>query len=357
MDARRRFRAMFAGEPISRRWLEPEGLWVRTEKRWRAEGMTDGQRRELHHDGICALHVRDMTPPFETRILRDEGETVVRISGSGQTVRTWKDGTDHDPGYQVLDSPVKDMATWEAIKPRLDPEHPDHFGPDWDRKVEAWRASDKPIILTAGHSMSVFGYCRELMGERIFMHFYDRPQLVHAVMDFLADRIARLIERVSEHVPLDAVAIWEDMAYKGASLISPAMFREFMLEPTRRICAAARAANVPAISVDSDGYIMELIPLWLEAGVNAIEPMEVNAGMDVCEVRRQFGDDFWIRGGFDKRALWHGPEEIDAEFDRLRPAIERGKYMLCVDHSVSPEASWENYQYYARRRRELAHFV
>jgi len=344
---------MFSGKRVDRPWLEGEGCWTRTQERWRAEGMTDEDKEELAFDGAVACSVKDMTPPFEFKVLADEGDKIVCTTASGQTVRSWKHPEEHDPGYQVLDSPVKDMGSWNAVKRRLDPDHPDHFGDDWDGRGKELRRSGKPIRLDAGHSLSIFGYSRELMGDEIYLYFYDQPELMHAVMDYLAQRQVRLIDRVSEHLQLDIVHIWEDMAYKGAPLIGPEMFREFMLEPTRRICEAAKKHNVPAIWVDSDGDITKLIPLWLEAGVNVVSPIEVAAGMDVNKVREQFGDDFFISGGYDKRALFYGRREIDAEFDRLRPALERGKFLLAVDHSIPPEVPWNNYQYYAERKREI----
>ena len=354
MNARERFRGMFAGEAVDRAWVSPEGGWGRTLERWREEGMTDEEEKVMQFDGAARWEVKDMTPPFEGKVLADEGDKLVTVTGSGQVVRSWKDAGDHEPGYQVLDSPVKDLSSWEAVKPRLDPEHPDHLGDDWEERARRLEAGGKPIRLDAGHSLSIFGYSRELMGDDIYLYFYDQPELMHAVMDFLGERFARLIDRVCERVQLDMVFIWEDMAYKGAPLISPAMFREFMLEPTQRVCEAARRNNVSSIWVDSDGNISELIPLWLEAGVDVLEPFEVAAGMDVNTVREQFGDDFWMHGGFDKRALFHGRAQIDAELERLGPAVARGRFLLGVDHSIPPEVSWENYRYYAQRKRDVA---
>ncbi len=354
MNSRERFRVMFSGEPASRTWLEPEGMWAKTNTRWQKEGMTDEDLTNMKFDGITGCQVCDMTPPFEEKLIKDEGDKHVIISASGQTVRSWKDPGSHDPGYQVLDSPVKDMQSWEALKWRLDPEHPDHLGDDWQERVKNLQAGGKPIRLDAGHSLSIFGYSRELMGDDVYLNFYDQPELMHTVMDFLADRFVRLIDRVSEHLQLGIIHIWEDMSYKGAPLISPEMFREFMLQPTRRICEAADRNGASAKWVDSDGDITKLIPLWLEAGVNVISPCEVAAGMDVNKVRDEFGNDFFISGGYDKRALFKGRKEIDAEFERLRPVCEQGKFFLSVDHSIPPEVSLENYKYYMARKRKFA---
>jgi len=332
----------------------PEGLWVQTEKRWRAEGMTDADVGLIDFDGLARVSVKDMTPPFETEVLQREGDKVVMRAATGEIVRTWEHGEDHSPGYQVLESPVRDWATWESIKPRLDPDHPDHTGEGWAEMIEEVKNSGQPVTLDAGHSFSIFGYTRDLMGDGVYTTFYDDPSLMHEIMDFLGERIIRLMERASEHVRIDMLRLWEDMAYKGAPLISPKLFKEFMLEPTRRVCDAARRLGIPCIRLDSDGDVTQLIPLWLEAGVNAIEPFEVAAGMDVNKVRAEFGDDLFMMGGFDKRVLAQSQTEIDAEFTRLRPAIEEGRYFLSVDHSIPPDGSWDNYRYYAQRKMELA---
>ncbi len=355
MTSRERFRAMLAGDPVDRLWLCPEGLWARTEVRWRESGMTDQELGQIGFDGVDSVNVADMLPPFPHAVLKDEGEKVIFRNRSGQICRGWKDVRAHDPGYQVLESPVKDLASWQELKWRLDPENPAHLEPDWDERVAGWLRSGRPRRLSAGHSLSIFGYARELMGDEIYYYFYDQPQLMHAVMDFLGQRFCRLIERVSAHLTLDMVFIWEDMAYKGAPLISPSMFREFMLEPTRQVCATAQRCGAAAVFVDSDGDVSQLIPLWLEAGVNVIEPFEVAAGMDVNAVCNRFGDGFWMRGGFDKRALWHGTKEVDVEFKRLQPALESGRYLVGIDHAVSPEASWESFRHYAHKKRCLAH--
>ena len=55
--------------------------------------------------------------------------------------------------------------------------------------------------------------------------------------------------------------------------------------------------------LDSDGNVEELIPCWLEVGINFIYPMEVAAGMDVVALRRQFGKGLLIGCGMEKRIL------------------------------------------------------
>jgi uroporphyrinogen decarboxylase len=77
-----------------------------------------------------------------------------------------------------------------------------------------------------------------------------------------------LLPRVIGDAPLSAIFFWEDMCYRGGPLISPAMFREFMLPRYKRITELARSLGIDVIFVDSDGDVSELIPLWLESGIS-----------------------------------------------------------------------------------------
>jgi len=119
----------------------------------------------------------------------------------------------------------------------------------------------------------------------------------------------------------------------------------------RRIRDFARQHDIPLISVDTDGDPDLITPPMLASGVNFLFPMEVAAGCDVVEWRRRYPG-LAMMGGVDKRALAAGPDAIDAELERVWPAVEMGRYIPCLDHLVPDDVSWGNYCYYARRLRE-----
>ena len=78
-------------------------------------------------------------------------------------------------------------------------------------------------------------------------------------------------------------------------------------------------ANKPLnVTVDSDGNIEELIPLWLESGVNGFLPLEVAANMDAISMRKQYGRNIVLIGNIDKRALIGGKEAIKREVEHKR---------------------------------------
>ncbi|MDD5707649.1 MAG: uroporphyrinogen decarboxylase family protein, partial [Kiritimatiellae bacterium] len=197
------------------------------------------------------------------------------------------------------------------------------------------------------HFSGPFWQLREWLGfENLCMMCCDDPAWVQEMIAFWEDHVARLLERTFESVTPDMVHLSEDMAYKQFSMISPAMVRKYLLPTWRRWGERIRAAGVPLYAMDSDGYIGELIPLWIEAGINVCDPIEVAAGNDLPAFRRLFGRQMAYRGGVDKRAMAKGGRFIEAEIERLRPVIDDGGYIPGCDHGVPADVSWPDYMRY-----------
>jgi hypothetical protein len=106
--------------------------------------------------------------------------------------------------------------------------------------------------------------------------------------------------------------------------------------------------------IDSDGYIGELLLLFIEAGFDATWPVEVAAGNDLVAYRQQYGQRIAFGGGVDKRALSAGIAVMLSELDRLTPVIRSGGYLPGCDHGVPPDISWPNFVAYTRRLAELS---
>jgi uroporphyrinogen decarboxylase len=195
-----------------------------------------------------------------------------------------------------------------------------------------------------------FWQLREWLGfEGLCTLLVDDPDFAQELIDFWADFVLQTLEPILERVELDGVMISEDMAYKAHSMISPAMARRFLLPTYKKWVQAIKASGCPIINMDSDGYIAELIPLWIEAGINVCNPIEVAAGNDIVAYRRQFGRQMAYAGGIDKRALAAGGETMRAEVMRVvPPLLEGGGFIPGCDHGVPPDISWPNFVEYTR---------
>ena len=103
-------------------------------------------------------------------------------------------------------------------------------------------------------------------------------------------------------------------------------------------------SDIGVIFCDSDGCVDELIPLWLEVGINGSSPLEVAAGMDAMALKREYGDEIILAGNIDKRALIRGGGAVDAEVDKARRLMDLGGYFPAVDQSVPPDVPYDNFR-------------
>ncbi len=155
------------------------------------------------------------------------------------------------------------------------------------------------------------------------------------------------METVLPHFQIDFIGYHEDMGYKTGSMISPKMIKEFMCPYYARIQKIATKYGIDLQFLDSDGNIWEIIPIWLEFGINVLLPMEVAAGMDVVSLRKTFGKQLRMMGGFDKRIMASSnKQDIKKELERIKPVIEDGGYIPGLDHGAPPDIPFENVCYY-----------
>ena len=127
------------------------------------------------------------------------------------------------------------------------------------------------------------------------------------------------------------------------------MSRQFCKPAWDKWTKQAKAVGVPIVAIDSDGYIGELIPIWIEAGVNCCDPVEVAAHGDINAFRREFGHKIAYRGGIDKRCMAKGGQVLTDELKRVEPVLRDGGYIPGCDHGVPSDVSWPNFVDYTRQ--------
>jgi uroporphyrinogen decarboxylase len=199
-----------------------------------------------------------------------------------------------------------------------------------------------------------FGPLRNLFGiEGLSFMFYDDISLIEEILDAKVECMIRIIDRIMEDTDFDYFVFWEDMCYKTGPLLSPEMFKQYLVPRYRKVTDHLRSKGIDIIFVDSDGDVTKLVPLWIEGGVNGILPFEVQCGMDVNAFRKEYGKDLLLIGGIDKRVLVTGGKDIDDELRRVAPLVEEGGYIPWLDHSVPPNVSYDNFLYYMDQLEKL----
>ena len=330
------------------------GPWAETMERWQREcpGVTwDNWRQGYGFDeGIDALNVNlGYFPEFEYKLIEDKGTTRIVQTSQG-IIQEEMAHSSTIPRY--LSSPVKNADDWEKLKKRLDPNDPARFPPDWPKQAETLNKADKAVQI-GNYPWGLFGTLRDMMGvEDLLVNFYDQPELIHNMMDYLTDFWLAIYEKAAKNVKIDIIHIWEDMSGCSGSLISPRMIRDFMMPNYKKIRKFADDHSIPLMSLDTDGDCTQLVPLFLESGFNLLLPFEAAAGSDILDYRKKYPK-LAIMGGIDKREIALGKEHTDRELDRIKDMFKYPGYFPALDHLIHPEISHDDFEYFVAKLKEI----
>jgi len=361
--------------------LWEQGYWGTTINRWYKEGMLKFQgnipKDQLPGKGVQGIPVVGplsgeeenynldeeykafpgnfwIFPEFERRVLEKQGNRQIIIDEMGVKQKVSLEGSIPE----FYEWPVKNRKDWEEFKnERFNPKTPGRYPKNLDEVIEKFKTRNYPLHLKGG-GIGFFGSLRCLMGEiRLMTGYYDDPGLIKDIINYLVDFWMELSSPILSRIQVDSVNMWEDMCYKTGPLVSPDTFREFMLPAYNKFTSFLKDYGVRNIVVDTDGNCWKLIPLFLEGGVTGLLPMEVAAGMNIIEVRKEFPK-LQIMGGIDKRALIKGKKEIDRELEnKISFMLKKGGYIPYVDHHVPPDVSLENFVYYRSRLNKIINEV
>ncbi|MCL2420475.1 MAG: hypothetical protein FWD03_01335 [Defluviitaleaceae bacterium] len=326
--------------------------WRETVERWRSEGLpSDDWSAPFGFDvGFETLPVNlGFCPSFERQVLEEDNE---RRTIKDEYGITFVEKKGHSTIPMYIDYPVKTIEDWEMLKTqRLNPHSAERFPTDWLTVIADMQKRDAAVQVGT-YPYGLFGTARDLMGvENLLMGFYEVPELIHDIMDYLTDFWIAIYKQILCDVQIDHIHIWEDMSGKHGPLISPDMFREFMMPNYKKIVDFARGNGISVVSVDTDGNMDIMMPLLEESGINLVLPFEVQAGCDIVAIKQQFPD-ICLLGGIDKRKLTFGYKEIDQELERIAEMFTISGYIPALDHLPHPEISFDNFTYFIKRLKE-----
>jgi hypothetical protein len=183
------------------------------------------------------------------------------------------------------------------------------------------------------------------------------------------DDIGRFIERIGRFVLditraqiraggglLDGMVIWGDVAYGKDLFFSPNYWRKWFKPVVKAIVDECHAHNLPVI-YHGCGNVRRIMGDFIEVGVEAYNPLEVKAGMDVLALRRQYGHQIGFCGNLDVVTWARGDrDEIKRMVLSKMNAAKGGGYIMQSDHSVPSNISGENYDFVIRLIREYGNY-
>lgn len=331
--------------------------WSQTRTRWEKEGLPKGidLYEYFNLEPFCSYGFANggFLPPFKERFVKREGEYDIWVDHRGVKVRALRNQPYLGRACQYLEYPIKGREDIPWLEKRLDPEEPARIAGNWRQGAsDFYEKGVGNIVLGYG---SYYGFLREEMGtENLSLKFYDDPDFIHWVNSKISDICVSIYRKVFPCAYVTLMGGHEDMACKKGSMISMALFREFMLPYYKKTVSYAKRYGQDVFGMDSDGNIQEIIPLWLEVGINLFYPMEVAAGMDALEERQKYGRKILMMGNIDKRVLAKTKADIKEEVVRKVPPLVRdGGYIPTIDHAIPDDVPLENYAYYVSLLKDI----
>ncbi|MEM2704210.1 MAG: uroporphyrinogen decarboxylase family protein [Candidatus Bathyarchaeia archaeon] len=290
-------------------------------------------------------------PRFKRRILRQNERYVDIMTETGAIARRLKSAKYTWYSMPMFISfPVKDRKTWEEYKQRLNPEDPRRYPKDWHKDdyievFEKYQAGNTILTFTG-----FYGFGAQLMGIENFniLYYKDRELMEDMIKHweyFTIETVRNAVETLKDRI--DMVYWWEDMADKHGPCISPKIFREVFLPRYKNVTSFLKKNKIDRILVDSDGNINPILDLFAEAGITGLWPLEVSSGMNALDVRKKYGDKFFLIGNLDKREIAKGGEAMKREIDsKVHVLKELGGYIPGLDHLVPVELTFERFLEY-----------
>jgi hypothetical protein len=369
MTPRERFLAVMEYHPLDRLPNHEVGVWGQTMDRWQREGL---DIYNLHWDWFTGeeslgMDPREyipvnfgMLPGYEEEVLEQTDRYVIKRQGNGIVTKALLEGTAHGTRASMdeyMDFPVKNRDDFLQLKKRYRATHQGRYPAQWETTMlPGWKDRKHPLVL--GRNCSTLGFywrAREWMGtEGVSYGWYDQPDLMHEMMEFIADFTIEVSRPILEKISPDYIFLNEDMAMKTGPLLSPRTYRTFIYPHMRRLVDFYKSHGVSYFVVDTDGNSEPLIPLLMEAGVDAIWPMERAAdSQNPLFLRKKYGKQLRLWGGVDKRELTKDKKAIENHLRTFVPLVEEGGFIPTIDHTVPPDISLENFTYYMKRKIDL----
>ncbi|MDW7740465.1 MAG: uroporphyrinogen decarboxylase family protein [Bacillota bacterium] len=207
--------------------------------------------------------------------------------------------------------------------------------------------TDYAITATGGPLFfSLYQIGQELFGyEKFFIFMVSEPDIIHCWLEFLTEtcieRLEKYLKRLGPY--LTVIMMGDDYGFQNSPQMSTKMFRQLFKPYLLRICRAVKEF-APGIKIllHSCGSILPFIPDFIEAGIDALNPVQVTAaGMDPLWLKNEFGKEiaFWGGGVRTQTTLIKGsPADVAGEVKELIDIFKPGGgYIFCPIHDIQEE--------------------
>jgi uroporphyrinogen decarboxylase len=352
MDSRERVGRALSGRDHDRVPYQ-DVFWKSTIQRWRREGLPeDVDLADFFGCEITRIG-GDYSMQFPQRTLEETSRYRIYVDRDGATRKEIAQGDDWTPHW--LDFTIRSADDWRRHHKRM-AYSASRIAPT---ATAAWRhARDKGRFVAFSAHASFHPTWHKIGLETMLTAMIDEPDWPVDMMAAHAQLIIDLYEGMkAEGFDFDGAWLSDDLGYNRAPLVSPAMYEELIMPHHRRLCEYFAADGLPVI-LHSDGDVRPLIPLFLDAGITALHPLEAKAGLHVADLSTTYGDRLDLFGNIDVTQLAGSAEAVVAEVEATVAAgmAGAGGYLFHSDHSVPSDVSLENYRLALQTLRRVGNY-
>ena len=351
-DSCRVIDALLRGKPASRVGLF-DSPWGDTLPKWVTQGYpTNAEGKPVDPVDHFGFDMAGVGGWFDILPLRDfkqiEQETdewkIVR-NGAGAALKWWKNksGTPEHIDFRMTSREVWDRD----YRPHLLQVDRGRINIQGARENLA-RRRKQGLWTYYGH-LFIWENMRQSMGDIcLYESLLLDPEWIHdytrVYTDFFKAHYKILIEEAGRP---DGIWVYEDMGYKNATFASPKVFAELIFPYYRELVEFFHSYDLPVV-LHTCGLTEPLLDLVVEAGFDALNPMEVKAGNDPLRIAARYKDQLAFIGGLDARVLEsHDRGLIEREVTRLVEGMKSlgARFVFASDHSISTNVDYADYRH------------
>lgn len=359
MTSKERITALLTGQ-IPDRMGKADAPWPETRARWAREGLPAG----VHANDYFKMDLRhliriDNSFGLPGQVVEETEDYQVVRDSNGGTTKCWNVQKHKDGVPQQLSFGLNGWDDWKRLREHLTAT-PDRVSFGWygdygfeytNSPFSAVKAAyrdcpNKDTFLCLSAADPYEAVMPKFGDEQMLMFMATEPELVKEVFDAHAEFYCKMLDLVvAEGFGVQALFIGGDIAYKNGLLFSPAMYRQLIFPGLKKQIDHAKNNHGLKIIYHSDGNCEAAIETLIEAGIDAIQPMEVRAGMDVRKLAQRFGDRIAYMGNISTEGLAAGGERMRQEIEDKMKFLQAGRYRYIFhsDHSVPHLVSFQNY--------------
>lgn len=302
----------------------------------------------MHLDNSFRLDAKLLGNDGEKFTVKDRcGYTAEKFIGKSRTLHMFdhvtktKDDWDRNKKRLVVDidkfSRIDDAAFFMRYEP----------SPTWDEAGQRFKnmySNNKYTMLSSYGPVEASwrhrGYTEFLMDTVL------EEALISEMFEMHTDLIIETMKKGFEYgiVP-DGYFLVEDLGHTRGLLFSPEVYKKLVSPCHRKLGDFLHSNNIDFL-MHSCGKVKELIPYFIEEGLDVLQAIEAKADQNIVDLKKEFGKDMAYMGNIDVRELSGSKEDIDTQInEKIIPVMKNGGYIYHSDHSVPPEISLENYIY------------